>query len=136
MRCRYVGTDSIYTLTSAYERDESCPVCSPGVTLEVPPGSTLGGVIEAMMADPGLGKHLSAPSVSHGATNLYMRGALEELTRPNLAKVSWLPYLTSVCLVLFFSCQALCGTVLLLPSSFPCSCISTSRIALWLPCSP
>lgn len=29
----------------------------------------------------------SAPSISYGSTNLYMRGALEAQTRPNLAKV-------------------------------------------------
>lgn len=40
------------------------------------------------MADPALGRHLSAPSVSYGSTNLYMRGALEAETRPNLERVS------------------------------------------------
>jgi hypothetical protein len=29
----------------------------------------------------------SAPSVSYGSTNLFMRGALEAQTRPNLSKV-------------------------------------------------
>ena len=31
--------------------------------------------------------HRSAPSVSYGSTNLYMRGALESQTRHNLEKV-------------------------------------------------
>ena len=85
---RYVGTDSVYTLTSSYERDEGCPVCSAGVTLRVSPAATLAHVIAAMLADGGLGRHLAAPSVSYGAANLYMRGALEEETRPNLDKAS------------------------------------------------
>lgn len=37
-----------------------------------------------MLADPGIGHHLSAPSISFGSNNLYLRGALEEETRPNL----------------------------------------------------
>jgi hypothetical protein len=44
-------------------------------------------VIAKLVADPALGKHLSNPSVSYGSTNLYMRGALEAETRPNLDKV-------------------------------------------------
>ena len=82
-----MGTDSVYTLTSSYERDAACPVCSPGVVLEVDPGATLGQVLETMVADERLGKHISAPSVSYGTANLYMRGVLEEQTRPNLDKV-------------------------------------------------
>ena len=82
----YVGTDSIYTLTSSYEKDTSCPVCSSGVALRVPESATLREVIDAMLADPGLGKHLTNPSVSYGTANLYMRGALEEATRSNLDK--------------------------------------------------
>jgi ubiquitin-activating enzyme E1 C len=39
------------------------------------------------MADKALGSNLSAPSISYGSTNLYMRGPLEELTRDNLSKV-------------------------------------------------
>lgn len=83
-----MGTDSIYALTSSYERDPSCPVCSPGVFLDVSPDATLGEVIEAMVADENLSKHVSAPSLSYGTSNLYMRGVLEEQTRPNLEKVS------------------------------------------------
>lgn len=39
--CRYVGTDSVYTLTTPYERDEKCPICSAGVSFEVAPATTL-----------------------------------------------------------------------------------------------
>ena len=82
----YVGTDSIYTLSSSYEKDESCPICSAGVAVTVPEDATLQQVVDAMVGDEGLGKHLSAPSVSYGAANLYMRGALESATRGNLAR--------------------------------------------------
>lgn len=44
-------------------------------------------VIDKLVADPALGRHLTNPSVSYGSTNLYMRGALEAETRPNLDKV-------------------------------------------------
>lgn len=39
--CRYVGTDGVYTLTTPYERDDKCPICSAGITFEVPPSTTL-----------------------------------------------------------------------------------------------
>ncbi|GAB4817230.1 hypothetical protein N2152v2_004276 [Parachlorella kessleri] len=82
----YVGTEGVYTHTVAYERDPACPICSPGVPFTVQPTMTLREVIAKLVADPGLGKHLTNPSVSYGSTNLYMRGALEEETRPNLDK--------------------------------------------------
>jgi hypothetical protein len=37
----YVGTHGVYTLTTPYERDEQCPICSPGVLLEVDPSASL-----------------------------------------------------------------------------------------------
>ena len=85
----YVGTDGIYTLTSQYERDPSCPVCSPGVGITVDRGATLEEVIGVMMRgreEGGLGGHLTAPSVSYGTNNLFMRGAMEGVTRPNLSR--------------------------------------------------
>jgi hypothetical protein len=39
--CRYAGSQGIYTHTVAYERNEQCPVCSPGVELNAPASSTL-----------------------------------------------------------------------------------------------
>lgn len=39
-----------------------------------------------MLAHPTLGKMLATPSVSHGSTQLYMRGVFEEHTRGNLGK--------------------------------------------------
>ena len=36
-----MGTDSVYTLTTPYERDDKCPICSAGVGFEVQPGTTL-----------------------------------------------------------------------------------------------
>lgn len=39
-----------------------------------------------MLVHPQLGRLIAHPSVSHGATPLYMRGAFEEETRPNLGR--------------------------------------------------
>ena len=41
-------------------------------------------MIEAVKAHPSVGPRVAHPSVSHGSENLYVRGALEELTRGNL----------------------------------------------------
>jgi len=39
-----------------------------------------------MLAHPQLSTMLAHPSVSYGSDNLYMRGVLEEETRPNLSR--------------------------------------------------
>jgi len=44
-------------------------------------------VMDKMVEDKVGGQVLTAPSVSFGSINLYMRGPLEEDTRPNLSKV-------------------------------------------------
>jgi ubiquitin-activating enzyme E1 C len=54
------------------------------VPLAVPAGATLQDALDAMLADAALGPRLSAPSVSYGGANLYVRGALEAATAPNL----------------------------------------------------
>ncbi len=54
--------------------------------LAVPAGATLQGALDAMLADAALGPRLSAPSVSYGGANLYVRGALEAATAPNLGR--------------------------------------------------
>mmetsp|Transcript_1726 Transcript_1726/g.4037 ORF Transcript_1726/g.4037 Transcript_1726/m.4037 type:complete len:434 (+) Transcript_1726:764-2065(+) len=82
----YVGSGGVYTHTVAYERDPDCPICSPGLPLYVRPAMTLQETIDAMLKDEAIGSRVSAPSVSHGADNLYMRGALEAMTRENLSK--------------------------------------------------
>lgn len=74
----------MYTLTTKYERDEDCPVCGPGVLLEVSPLATLVEVLEAVAAHPLLSSRVTSPSISHGARNLYLRGALESSFRHNL----------------------------------------------------
>ncbi|KAL4857795.1 NEDD8-activating enzyme E1 catalytic subunit [Chlorella vulgaris] len=58
----YSGTDGVYTLTTPYERDDKCPICSAGVSFEAAPSTTLQQLIDMLMKDPDLGKHLSAPS--------------------------------------------------------------------------
>ncbi len=42
--------------------------------------------IDKIRADPVLGKHLAAPSVSYGAVQLYAHGIFEAETRPNLGR--------------------------------------------------
>ena len=81
-----MGTDGVYTLTSSYERDAACPVCSAGVPLDVSPAASLRDVLAALAAHATLGPLLGAPSLSFGARNLYMRGALEAETAGNLEK--------------------------------------------------
>lgn len=44
-------------------------------------------VIEQMISENIGDRDLKAPSISYGSTNLYMRGPLEDVTRPNLQKV-------------------------------------------------
>ena len=44
-------------------------------------------MMERMVEKKVGGQDLTTPSVSYGNTNLYMRGPLEEDTRPNLTKV-------------------------------------------------
>ncbi len=39
-----------------------------------------------MLAHAQLGRLIAHPSVSYGSNNLYMRGVLDEVTRPNLSK--------------------------------------------------
>ena len=47
-------------------------------------------VMDQMIEQKVGGQTLEAPSISYGATNLYMRGPLEEMTRGNLSKVQYL----------------------------------------------
>lgn len=82
----YVGSNGVYTHTVEYERDPECIVCSMGVPLQCRMEATLQQVMESLLGLPSLEGKLSAPSVSYGSQNLYMRGPLEEFTRPNLSK--------------------------------------------------
>lgn len=56
------------------------------MSVEAARESTLREVIDAIKSHPTIGPLVSHPSVSHGSDNLYVRGALEELTRGNLDK--------------------------------------------------
>lgn len=42
--------------------------------------------MDSLLQHPQLGSLLAAPSVSYGSANLYVRGVLEEHTRPNLSR--------------------------------------------------
>lgn len=83
---RYTGSQGIYTHTVAYERNPQCPVCSPGIELQAPAGSTLQQVIDCMLAHDVLGKMMAHPSVSFGSERLYSRGVFEAATKHNLGK--------------------------------------------------
>ncbi|GAX80134.1 hypothetical protein CEUSTIGMA_g7572.t1 [Chlamydomonas eustigma] len=83
----YMGSQGIYTHTVAYERDPKCPICSPGVPLDVEQSMTLKEVLDKMMVDPVLSTLLKKPSVSYGSKNLYVaQGIFEADTRVNLQK--------------------------------------------------
>jgi len=79
------GVKGVYTHTVAYDRDPTCPVCSSGVPLVLPPGATLQTLLDGLVA--AFPDRLSAPSVSYGTTQLYARGVFEADTRPNLPRL-------------------------------------------------
>ena len=80
----YIGTDGVYSHTAEYERDSSCPVCSPGVAHSVSIDVTLEEFMASIVAaHPDL---LEQPSVSFGGKNLYLRGVLESEFAENLTK--------------------------------------------------
>lgn len=82
----YMGGDSIYSLASCYEKDPSCIICSPPTVIHTSYDVTLEEFLQVMLENDCLKNHLSAPTVSYGHTNLYMRGALEHMTRGNLCQ--------------------------------------------------
>jgi len=54
--------------------------------MEVSADASLQEAIDQMLQHPLFQNHLSAPSVSYGQKNLYMRGILEDQTLGNLCK--------------------------------------------------
>jgi len=84
----YVGNSQdagVYSLTVEYAREPQCPVCSPGLPLPVPRGATLREALDAVAGMPEMrAQGVAAPSLAHGATSLYVRGALEPMYRDNL----------------------------------------------------
>lgn len=82
----YMGGDSIYSLASCYEKDPSCIICSPPVVVLISWDVTLEEFLQILTQHDRLKDHISAPSISYGHANLYMRGALEHMTRENLSK--------------------------------------------------
>ena len=79
----YNGTEGVYTHTTKYERAADCVVCSAGVPLEAPAAATLSAFLQLLQQRF---PQLSAPSVSHGARQLFARGVFEEDTRANLGR--------------------------------------------------
>lgn len=84
----YMGTNGLYAPTFAYERNPSCIACSSArIELAVPRSATLEKVLGMLVEDERT--RFKAPSVrSEGGLRgdtLYVRGALEATSRPNLA---------------------------------------------------
>ncbi len=65
------------------------PACSCCLTF-VPWGALLAAlaaqVIDLMLKDATLGKHLKAPSISNGSTNLYAHGIFEQVRGTQLGR--------------------------------------------------
>jgi len=78
----YVGTDGVYSHTVEYEKDSSCMMCSPGIAHEMSLNATLEDFMTSIVAAHA--DALSAPSVSFGDKNLYIRGILEAEFADNL----------------------------------------------------
>merc|ERR1712046_190016 len=68
----------------AYEADEHCMICSPGVPVTVSESATLEEVIQELVTR--FPDKVEAPSISYQGSNLYMRGVFEEETKVNLGK--------------------------------------------------
>lgn len=83
-RGRFNGTRGVYTHTVAYDRDAACPVCSPGVALDMMAHSTLAELIEELVRR--FPAQLAAPSISLGTRPLYAHGIFEEETKANLSR--------------------------------------------------
>jgi len=86
----YNGSEGVYGLTVAHEKDPHCVVCSSGLPLALPSDkATLRDVLDALRDDPRLPaeqRPLLAPSVSCAGTTLYFSRpeVLEAQTRHNL----------------------------------------------------
>ncbi|XP_043692464.1 NEDD8-activating enzyme E1 catalytic subunit [Telopea speciosissima] len=80
----YNGVDGLHTKVTEFVRDKDCPVCGPGVLIELDTSITLQKFMELLGEYPGL--LLSKPSISYQGENLYMQAppVLEEMTRSNL----------------------------------------------------
>ncbi|XP_010255917.1 PREDICTED: NEDD8-activating enzyme E1 catalytic subunit [Nelumbo nucifera] len=80
----YNGLEGLHTKVTEFVRDKDCPVCGPGVLLELDTTTTLQKFIELLEEYPKL--HMSKASVTYRGENLYMQAppVLEEMTRSNL----------------------------------------------------
>ncbi|CAI9118572.1 OLC1v1020159C1 [Oldenlandia corymbosa var. corymbosa] len=80
----YNGVEGLHTKVTDFVRDKECPVCGPGVLIELDTSVTLRKFIDSLKDHPNL--LLTRVSVRHRGTNLYMQAPpiLEEQTRPFL----------------------------------------------------
>lgn len=67
----YVGTDSVYTLASCYERDEGCACCSPAVVISARGSDTLDSLVSRAMDKLSIDKSSQSFSISLDARVLY-----------------------------------------------------------------
>lgn len=85
----YNGTEGVYTNTFEFLQNPQCPVCgTESVVLKVDPNITLQDLINELIENPKF--QLSSPSLTvvtnDEKKNLYLRGPLEKITKPNLEK--------------------------------------------------
>ncbi|KAJ4968962.1 hypothetical protein NE237_015663 [Protea cynaroides] len=80
----YNGVEGLHTKVTEFVRDKDCPVCGPGVLIELDTSITLQKFMELLGEHPKL--LLSKSSISYQGENLYMQAppVLEEMTRSNL----------------------------------------------------
>ena len=67
----YVGTDSIYTLASRYEKDEDCTTCAPAVPMTASASDALESVVSQVMDKLSIDKESNSFSLSLNARVLY-----------------------------------------------------------------
>jgi len=84
----YVGTDSIYTLASRYEKDESCVCCSPAVSIAADGADTLETLAFRVMDTLAIPRTSDSFSVALNAEILYSskRGGVFGDTSGNLGR--------------------------------------------------
>ncbi|XP_042516137.1 NEDD8-activating enzyme E1 catalytic subunit [Macadamia integrifolia] len=82
----YNGVEGLHTKVTEFIRDKDCPVCGPGVLIELDTSITLQKFMELLGEYPKL--LISKPSISYLGENLYMQAppVLEEMTRSNLTQ--------------------------------------------------
>ena len=84
----YVGTDSVYTLASRYEKDEECATCAPAVPMTAAGSDTLEVLVSYLMGKFGIDKASNSFSLSLDTRVLYSskKGGVFGDTSENLVR--------------------------------------------------